>query len=94
MKAKPKVINRIFSFICLGVFFVSIIIMGFGIYHVTKLYHENQNLSSIKENLQTQTQYQNQYEAYHFDEYYSVYVEDGYALYNDGENEPLIYFTK
>ena len=48
----------------------------------------------IKENLENGANKQDVFEEFHFDEYYSVFVEDGYALYDDKENETTIFFTK
>lgn len=94
MKATPKIINRIISFICIGVFAVGIISLGVGTFFGIKLYKENQELTNIRDNLIDNNNKQSQYDVYKFDEYYSVYVEDGYALYDDTDNDPLIFFTK
>lgn len=94
MKVKPKFVNRTISIICLAVFVVGLVLLGYGSYKIISLYNQNQKLTSIRDNLQTTQKVQNQYEQLHYDEYYSVYVEDGYALYDDKENEPLIFFTK
>lgn len=94
MKVKPKFVNRTISIICLAIFVVGLVLLGYGSYKIISLYSQNKKLTSIRDNLQTTQNVQNQYEQLHYDEYYSVYVEDGYALYDDKENEPLIFFTK
>lgn len=96
MKAKvhSKAFNRTVSIACLVVFLIGLGFVGFGAYHLISLYRKQQELIGIKDNLNEESQKQNKYEELKFDEYYSVYVEDGYALYNDTENDPLIFFTK
>lgn len=93
-KVHSKAFNRTVSLICLAVFLAGLVFVGFGAYSLISLYCEQQELIRIKENLNEESQKQNQYAELKFDEYYSVYVEDGYALYNDTENDPLIFFTK
>ena len=94
MKAKPKFINRIISFICIGIFIAGVISVGVGTILGVRLYKENQELESLRENLIENIDKQSQYDVFNFDDYYSVYVEDGYALYDDTEEDPLIYFRK
>lgn len=94
MKTRPKIFNRVISFLYLGLFLVGIACVGIATYFIVVLYNENQYLSEIKNNLLTQTEKYETFEELHYDDYYSVYVEDGYALYDDTENDPLIYFTK
>lgn len=94
MKVHSKLFNRTVSLIYLGAFVLGILCVAFGTYQVVSLYKENQRLLEIKENLEEGINKQNTFEEFHFDEYYSVYVEDGYALYDDKENETTIFFTK
>lgn len=94
MKPRSKIVNRVISIVCLGIFACSLVVLGFGAHHVISLYVENQNLISIKENLENNLTIQNQFEELHYDAYYSVYVEGDYALFDDTEDVPLIYFTK
>ena len=94
MKARSKFINRTISFIYLGLFVLGIACVALGTVQVVNLYKENQRLLEIKENLENGITKQDTFEEFHFDEYYSVFVEDGYALYDDKENETTIFFTK
>ena len=94
MKTRSKITNRIISVLCLGVFACSLVALGFGTYNVISLYVENQNLLSIKESLENNLNTQNQFDELHYDSYYSVYVEGDYAIFDDTEDVPLIYFTK
>jgi hypothetical protein len=94
MKVHSKIINRAISFIYLGFFVLGIACVALGTVQVINLYMENQRLLEIKENLENGANKQDVFEEFHFDEYYSVFVEDGYALYDDKENETTIFFTK
>ena len=93
-KVHSKAFNRTVSLICLAVFLVGLGFVGFGAYSLISLYCEQQELIRIKENLNEESQKQNQYAELKFDEYYSVYVEDGYALYNDTENDDFFHKIK
>ena len=92
MKVKSKFFNRTLSIVYLLLFVVGIAAVGFSTYVVVSLYHENQRLEQIKNDLINNSQTNNQFEELHFDEFYSVYVENGYAIYD--KDGTLIFFTE
>ena len=75
MKVRSKIINRTISFIYLGFFVLGIACVALGTVQVINLYKENQRLLEIKENLENGANKQDIFEEFHFDEYYSVFVE-------------------
>ena len=91
MKVKSKLFNRTFSIICLFFFVGGLAAIGASTYFVVNLYHENQRLNEVKQNLIDHSTTNKEHDELHFDDYYSVYVENGYAIYDsDGS---LIFFT-
>ena len=94
MKVRSKLTNRAISILCLSVFVLGIALVGVSTYVVYSLYKENQRLEEIKNNISGNVEAQLGFEELHFDDYYSVYVDDGYQLIDDTNEDSLISFTK
>ena len=94
MKVHSKFFNRTVSILYLCIFFFGLASVGFSTYVVVNLYNENIRLQQIKENLENGLNKQDVFEELHFDDYYSVYVDGDYAIYDDKDSNTKIYFTK
>ena len=90
-KVKSKFFNRTISVIYLLLFVVGIAVVGFSTYVVVSLYHENLRLQEVKDDLINNSHNNSEFEELHFDDYYSVYVENGYAIYD--KDGTLIFFA-
>lgn len=94
MKVKSKITNRTISVLSLFLFVIGIALVGVSTYVIVTLYNQKEYLETIKNNIQGNVAIQDKYSEFHFDEYYSVYVEDGYALIGANGEDLLINFTK
>lgn len=94
MKIHSKLFNRTVSIIYICIFVFGLGCVGFSIYMISNLYNENLHLQQIKENLENGINKQDIFEELHFDDYYSVYVDGDYAVYDDKDSHNKIYFTK
>jgi hypothetical protein len=94
MKVHSKLFNRTISLLYLCAFVIGIFCVGASTYVIVNLYNENQRLEQIKQNLEDGLNNQDVFEEFHFDDYYSVYVDGDYAIYDDKETTTTIYFTK
>ena len=94
MKVHSKIFNRTVSILYLCAFVFGIACVGASTYLVFNLYKEYIRLGQIKENLENGLSKQDVFEEFHFDDYYSVYVDGDYAIYDGKDNNTTIYFTK
>ncbi len=93
-KIRSKAENRTISIIAIIIFVISIVLVIASVIWIMNLYKENDRLNHIKDNLVRQIENQSDYKELHEDQYYTVYVEDDYAVFNDTQGDPLIVYSK
>lgn len=94
MKVRSKLTNRLISFGYILIFIISLVVLGIGTSYLISLYKENKVLENIKNNLENSSSKNSKYEELHLDEYYNVFVSDGYSLSGDNNSSSIYYFTK
>ena len=94
MKIRTKEFNRAMSFVYLGLIVIALAITAFLVVNYISTYKRNQELIHIRDQLIEDMNNQRAYTELHLDEYYSIIVEDKYALFSKQDGEPLIVFSK